>query len=190
MESTRVVLFTCWLNIYSPNTNHSNAEPRVISTYWIFDWNNFYTPSQKIWRNPTGNLVGLFQPTIISNYRKDIFVGTANPALVNTTLCVFEGWGGRHIVTTLSVYKNNLNRMKCLKPIFLLYASCFALFLLQMSFLIQSRLHPEKTISSTEQKKLGDIPFPVVFRICIKPAYNQTFLEEAGYQDTWNFFTG
>ena len=83
-----------------------------------------------------------------------------------------------------------MTSMKCLKPIYLLYVSCFALFVLQMSLLIQSRLHPEKTISSTEQKKLNEIPFPVVFRICIKPAYNQSFLEEAGYEDPWYFFTG
>ena len=79
---------------------------------------------------------------------------------------------------------------KCFKPVFLLYSSCFGLFVLQMSLLIHSRLHPEKTISSTEQRKLREIPFPVVFRVCIKPAYNQTFLEEAGYKDPWYFFTG
>ena len=37
---------------------------------------------------------------------------------------------------------------------------------------------------------LGEIPFPVVFRICIKPAYNETFLKEAGYRQTWDYFTG
>ena len=79
---------------------------------------------------------------------------------------------------------------KCLRPVYLLYASCIGLFVLQMSLLIQSQMHPEKTISSTEQKILGEIPFPVVFRICIKPAYNETFLKEAGYRQTWDYFTG
>ena len=79
---------------------------------------------------------------------------------------------------------------KCLRPIFLLYLSCFGLFVLQMGLLIQSRLHPEKTISSTELKKLGEIPFPAIFRICLKPAYNETFLRQAGYETAWSLFTG
>ena len=79
---------------------------------------------------------------------------------------------------------------KCLRPIYLLYLSCFGLFVLQMGLLIQSRLHPEKTISSTELKKLGEIPFPAIFRICLKPAYNETFLRQAGYETAWRLFTG
>ena len=79
---------------------------------------------------------------------------------------------------------------KCLRPIYLLYLSCFGLFVLQMGLLIHSRLHPEKTISSTELKKLGEIPFPAIFRICLKPAYNETFLQQAGYETAWSLFTG
>ena len=79
---------------------------------------------------------------------------------------------------------------KCLRPVYLLYLSCFCLFVLQMGLLIHSRLHPEKTISSTELKKLGEIPFPAIFRICLKPAYNETFLRQAGYETAWSLFTG
>ena len=79
---------------------------------------------------------------------------------------------------------------KCLRPVYLLYLSCFGLFVLQMGLLIQSRLHPEKTISSTELKKLGEIPFPAIFRICLMPAYNETFLQQAGYETAWSLFTG
>ena len=79
---------------------------------------------------------------------------------------------------------------KCLRPVYLLYLSCFCLFVLQMGLLIHSRLHPEKTISSTELKKLGEIPFPAIFRICLKPAYNETFLRQAGYVTAWDLFTG
>ena len=71
-----------------------------------------------------------------------------------------------------------------------MHVACFAFFLLQMSLLINSRLHPEETISSTEQKRLSEIPFPVVFRICIKPAFNQEALQEAGYLSSWHYFAG
>ena len=58
-----------------------------------------------------------------------------------------------------------------------LNVTCFALFLLQMGFLINSRLNPAETISHTEQKKLSEISFPAVFRVCIKPAFNLTALQ-------------
>ena len=68
--------------------------------------------------------------------------------------------------------------------------TCFALFLMQMGFLINSRLHPDETISSTEQKMLSEISFPAIFRICIKPAFNLTALQEAGYSSSWHYFAG
>ena len=34
------------------------------------------------------------------------------------------------------------------------------------------------------------IPFPAIFRICLKPAYNETFLRQAGYVTAWDLFTG
>ena len=71
-----------------------------------------------------------------------------------------------------------------------MHVACFAFFLLQMGLLINSRLHPEETISSTEQKRLSEISFPVVFRICIKPAFNQEALQEAGYLSSWHYFAG
>ena len=59
-----------------------------------------------------------------------------------------------------------------------------------MSFLIYNRAHPSETISSTKQRQLADISFPVVFKICIKPAYNVDQLEKAGYISVWDFFVG
>ena len=112
----------------------------------------------------------------------------ADTQLVNRLCLPFWVWGKNFQCANL--WLRMTSSPKCLRPIYLLYLSCFGLFVLQMGLLIQSRLHPEKTISSKELKKLGEIPFPAIFRICLKPAYNETFLRQAGYETAWSLFTG
>ena len=50
-----------------------------------------------------------------------------------------------------------------------LNVTCFALFLLQMGFLINNHLHPDETISHTEQKRLSENSLATIYRVCIKP---------------------
>ena len=50
-----------------------------------------------------------------------------------------------------------------------LNVTCFALFLLQMGFLINNHLHPDETISHTEQKRLSENSLSTIYRVCIKP---------------------
>ena len=37
---------------------------------------------------------------------------------------------------------------------------------------------------------LVDVEFPVLFKLCVKPAFNQTELEAAGYENSWGYFKG
>ena len=76
------------------------------------------------------------------------------------------------------------------KSLHLLYLGCFTIFIVQMSFLIYSRVHPSQTISSTKQRQLEEIDFPVAFKICIKPAYDVLELNRAGYFSAWDYFVG
>ena len=76
------------------------------------------------------------------------------------------------------------------RALHLLYIGCFVVFVVQMGFLFYNRIHPSQTVSSTKQTQLADVSFPVVFKICIKPAYNMKQLNEAGYNSGWDYFLG
>ena len=67
---------------------------------------------------------------------------------------------------------------------------CLLAFLLQAGFLFYNLLNPTHTEIHTEIKNLADLPFPAVFKICIKLAFNMEFLNRAGYDKTFDYFLG
>ena len=67
---------------------------------------------------------------------------------------------------------------------------CLLAFLLQAGFILFNLLNPAHTEIHTEIKNLDDLPFPAVFKICIKPAFNLEYLRRAGYDNTFDYFLG
>ena len=67
---------------------------------------------------------------------------------------------------------------------------CLLAFLLQAGFLLDNLLNPTHTVAHTEIKNLADLPFPAVFKICIKPAFNLEYLRSAGYDNPYEYFHG
>ena len=51
-------------------------------------------------------------------------------------------------------------------------------------------LNPDETTTRFEARKLDDIEFPVVFRICIYTSLNTDELRLAGYKSSWTYFIG
>ena len=84
--------------------------------------------------------------------------------------------------TALSYLRNN--------PLILLHTGCFIAFTVQMIVLAVSQITPSQTVSHLEERRLDDIEFPVLFKICIKPAFHTSELYKAGYQNIWNYFIG
>ena len=52
------------------------------------------------------------------------------------------------------------------------------------------QLFPQKTSSRLEERKLDDIEFPILFKICLNPAYDLQKLKDVGYRSLWKYFTG
>ena len=73
-------------------------------------------------------------------------------------------------------------------PWILIHICCFIAFIFQMTILANNELNPPKTESHVEEKKLEEIPFPVLFKICIKPSFNMIELHKNGYKHVWNYF--
>ena len=75
-------------------------------------------------------------------------------------------------------------------PLILLHAGCFIAFTVQMMILASSQIYPSETVSHLEEKTLDSIEFPVLFKICIKPAFNISELHKSGYKSIWSYFVG
>ena len=59
-----------------------------------------------------------------------------------------------------------------------------------MCLLAKEQLNPSQTETFLEEKKLDEIEFPVLFKVCFKNSFNLKNLEEAGYSSVWNYFMG
>ena len=83
----------------------------------------------------------------------------------------------------------------CLKyirrnPWSLVHLLCLLIFLKQAVSLIKDQIFPKKTAKQSLAVALDDIDFPVLFKLCYKPAFNQAGLLDYGYNDTWSYFLG
>ena len=75
-------------------------------------------------------------------------------------------------------------------PLIIIQASCFIAFTLQIVIIANNQINPSQTISHLEERSLDSIEFPVLFKICIKPAFNIAELHRVGYDSIWAYFTG
>ena len=76
------------------------------------------------------------------------------------------------------------------KPWIFIHSGCFIAFTVQMCILANDQINPSQTETHMEEKKLDDIEFPVLFKICIKPAFNIKELKATGYWNIWGYFIG
>ena len=67
---------------------------------------------------------------------------------------------------------------------------CIIAFLVQISLITYDYLLPDQTITDTYRQELDQIEFPVNFKICVIPGFNDSMLRQEGYPDTPGFFHG
>ena len=67
---------------------------------------------------------------------------------------------------------------------------CFLAFCSQMFLITKEFLQPSYTVSATRKTHLRDLVFPVLFKLCVRPCFNLSALQEAGYSDPVEFFRG
>ena len=62
--------------------------------------------------------------------------------------------------------------------------ACVTAFLVQITTLADEMINPAQTVVNTHRLNLSQLEtFPVVFKLCIQPGYNQTAIWEAGYSE-------
>ena len=60
----------------------------------------------------------------------------------------------------------------------------------QVYFLAIKQVDPPQTVTRREEVKFDEIDFPVLFKVCFKPAFHGEKLNENGYRDIWRYFKG
>lgn len=58
----------------------------------------------------------------------------------------------------------------------------------QLASVLQGYMSPSIINTSTEEVNLGDLDFPIIFKICIKPGFNLLALAEAGFDTTYGVY--
>ena len=67
---------------------------------------------------------------------------------------------------------------------------CFLAFLFQTSTLMNSMINPKDTLTGTERVQLAEIDFPLNFKICIKPGFDDKELHKMGYSNNLEYMEG
>ena len=66
---------------------------------------------------------------------------------------------------------------------------CALAFIVQMSLMVADFIDPNELNTVTYQLKLRQIPFPVNFKLCAFPGFNQKMLRQLGYLVSKTFYS-
>ena len=70
---------------------------------------------------------------------------------------------------------------------------CGLAFLVQLRSVYMNYMNPTVFNTVVENMNLHELEFPLVFKICVKPGFNNSALEEAGYDSSFgplDYFIG
>ena len=67
---------------------------------------------------------------------------------------------------------------------------CICVFFVQLFQLLPSYFAPTRTHTEVKELQLKDMDFPLNIKICAKPDYNKTALQELGYKDASDYILG
>ena len=72
----------------------------------------------------------------------------------------------------------------------LLHLVCSLAVSIQVVLVLQEFVNPQTTNSEIKETHLQDLDFPLLFKICVDPSFNDTAVEALGYDSIWNYFSG
>ena len=68
--------------------------------------------------------------------------------------------------------------------------ACLVIFIVQALQLVIQYRNPEFTTTSVEYRRLEDIEFPILFKVCLNPGFSSEKLSQHGYSDLVGYFHG
>ena len=94
------------------------------------------------------------------------------------------------LIISLTLHISLLRMDKAKAIIYLFKISICTAFIVHAIFIAYDLIVPKDTVLRFEERSLDDIEFPIIFKICITPAFNITEIQDAGYEIVWDYFTG
>ena len=76
------------------------------------------------------------------------------------------------------------------RRLFLVNFTCFVAYSVQLTNVITGFLDRTQTNINKHEEDLHGQNFPVIFKMCINPGFNDTAINEAGYKNIFEFFVG
>ena len=70
------------------------------------------------------------------------------------------------------------------------YLFCLCFLLVHMCLVIRQELYPTEVKRKEETKNLREIEFPALFKVCVKPSFNEQELNKVGYNSAYHYFKG
>ena len=67
---------------------------------------------------------------------------------------------------------------------------CLIAFLLQTTKLLNGMINPRDTLTGTERVAFEKIDFPLIFKVCIQPGFDDEELKNMGYANNVAYFNG
>ena len=67
---------------------------------------------------------------------------------------------------------------------------CFISFLTHTFIIGYYEVYPSETTTRFIKRRLDLIEFPVLFKVCLNPAFDEDKFRKFGYDNLWNFFLG
>ena len=83
-----------------------------------------------------------------------------------------------------------LKRIAAKSPRYLIRCVCLLAFLVQTTTLIAGMVSPKDTVIKTQKIDLAEIDFPLIFKVCVKPGFNETQLKILGYRNSHDYLVG
>ena len=68
------------------------------------------------------------------------------------------------------------NKFALIGPLLFIRASCFLAFFYQTYVLVNGMIHPTAPLVFTEEKNFSEVEFPLIFKVCVRPGFNETLV--------------
>ena len=75
-------------------------------------------------------------------------------------------------------------------PWYLIRIGCLVAFMVQTTTLIVNMINPKETLIKTQIMDFDKIDFPLIFKVCITPGFNNTELKALGYRKSLDYLEG
>ena len=105
-------------------------------------------------------------------------------------MCLLCDFQELKFIATKKLFQNRIHKLIVKHGWKILNLLCCLAFTWQLSGIVDEWINTVQKTTVMMEKKLQDMKFPIIFKICMKPGFNVTALKEEGYKNIYSYFYG